>query len=193
MWFVEAVLLQSPFCNLINESGSKSVFQSGSVRYLMLYSSLVLLLDVFQEVTGFKKTPFPPGKQPLHLFRQLLRAEGYESPWVMTFPHGDGWILQSPRLMLPAFWARWRKVRRVGNSRLFPRLVLTSSLLQNLTHNYVLSRQKDCCCLYPVEKTGMDRQMACPPSASRCSSELAVSYRAAQIWLHHFYRTGQAV
>jgi len=66
-----AMSFQSPSCKPVNAFGSKFVFQSVSIPYLMFFTSPVLLSDFFRDASGFSKTPLPPGKNTLHLFRQL--------------------------------------------------------------------------------------------------------------------------
>lgn len=56
----------------------------------MLFTSPVLLPDAFQDVNGFLKTPFPPGKHTLHLLDSCkeLKAVKFSGNSIST----SGWM-----------------------------------------------------------------------------------------------------
>lgn len=111
----------------------------------MLFTSPVLLADVFQDVNGFLKTPFPPGKHTLHLLDSCkeLKAVKFPGNSIST----RGWVnpLKSKGQM--------KESEQSGNLQAISKICpLPENLFQNLTHVYVLPRQNDCCCTYPMEK-----------------------------------------
>lgn len=111
----------------------------------MLFTSPVLLPDVFQDVNGFLKTPFPPGKHTLHLLDSCkeLKAVNFPGNSIST----RGWVnpIKSERQM--------KEGGESGDLQAISKICpLPANLFQNLTHDCVLPRQKDYCCTYPMEK-----------------------------------------
>lgn len=142
----------------------------------MLFTSPVLLQDVFQDVNGFLKTPFPPGKHTLHLLDSCkeLKAVNFPGNSIST----RGWVnpIKSERQM--------KEGGESGDVQAISKICpLPASLFQNLTHVYVLPRQKDYCCIYPMEK----QDTLAVHHASQCSLTLSASYRTALMFLQYFY------
>lgn len=101
----------------------------------MLFTSPVLLPDVFQDVNGFLKTPFPPGKHTLHLLDSCKELKA------MNFPGNSistrGWVnpIKSKRQM--------KEGGESGDLQAISKICpLPANLFQNLTHDCVLPRQR---------------------------------------------------
>lgn len=98
----------------------------------------MLLPDVFQDVNGFLKTPFPPGKHTLHLLDSCKEMKAVKFPGNSISTRG--WVNPTKSK---------RQTKEGEESRdlqaIYKICPLPTSLFQNLTHVCVLSRQKDCC------------------------------------------------